>query len=126
MGNIWSEENPDAYLPRYRGYTSQNGAGVLNQQQTRYLQNTAYIRLKNIQVGYNLPAHWIQRLGMENARVYASGENLWSWSPFYRVTRDMDIENTGGSDSVVTDGGSGKGNNYPILKSMTFGLSVTF
>lgn len=126
LGNIWSEENPNAYLPRYRGYTSQNGSGVLAQQQTRYLQNTAYIRLKNIQLGYNLPAQWIRRLGMENARVYASGENLWSWSPFYRITRDLDIENTGGSDSVVTDGGSGKGNNYPILRSMTFGLSVTF
>ncbi|OZI10110.1 SusC/RagA family protein [Siphonobacter sp. BAB-5385] len=126
LNNIWSEENPNAYLPRYRGYTSQNGSGVLNQTQTKYLQNLAYIRLKNIQLGYNLPARWIQRLGMEAARVYTSGENLWSWSPFYRITRDMDVENTGESDRVLTNGGNGNGNNYPILKSLTFGLSVTF
>ncbi|NML22326.1 SusC/RagA family TonB-linked outer membrane protein [Pseudoflavitalea sp. G-6-1-2] len=126
LGNIWSEENPEAYLPRYRGYSAQSGGATLAEPQTKYLQNVAYIRMKNIQVGYNLPAKLIGRIGMSSARFYVSGENLWSWSPFYRITRDLDIENTTESDRVLTDGRNGNGNNYPMLKSVTFGLSVTF
>ncbi|WP_315819196.1 SusC/RagA family TonB-linked outer membrane protein [Paraflavitalea speifideaquila] len=125
LGKIWSEENPDAYFPRYRGYISQNGSATLAQAQTKYLQNVAYIRLKNIQLGYNLPTTLINRVGISNARVYVSAENIWTWSPLYRVTKDLDVENIGGSDRVLTEGGNGNGNNYPMLKSVTFGLAVT-
>ena len=82
--------------------------------------------MKNIQVGYNLPRTLIQKVGMSSARVFVSGENLLTWSPLYKITRDLDIENIGRSDQVLTDGGSGNGNNYPILKSFTMGLSATF
>jgi TonB-linked SusC/RagA family outer membrane protein len=134
LGNIWSEDNPNAYLPRYRGYTAQNGSAELTQQQSKYLQNIAYIRMKNIQIGYILPTRLIQKLGMANARVYLSGENLWAWSPLYKRTRDLDVESTGRSDAVISppnssdpnSNSSGNGNNYPILKSFTAGLSVTF
>jgi hypothetical protein len=126
LNNIWTEDNPDAYLPRLRGYTAQNGTGILRQTQTKYLQNIAYIRLKNIQLGYNLPTSIVRKLRMVGARVYVSGENIWTWSPLYRVTKDIDVENTGGSDAVVTSGTSGNGYNYPMLKGYTFGVSVTF
>ncbi|WP_078832619.1 SusC/RagA family TonB-linked outer membrane protein [Sediminibacterium ginsengisoli] len=126
IGNIWSEQNPDAYFPRYRGYVAQNGSGELNQAQTKYLQNVAYLRLKNIQIGYNLPGKWIRRIGANTARVYVSGENLLTWSPLYRISKDLDVESINGSDRVVTDGSSGNGNNYPIMKGFTMGLSVTF
>ena len=126
LGNIWSEENPNAYFPRYRGYLAQNGSAALTQVQTKYLQNVAYIRLKNLQVGYNLSQTFIKKIGLSNLKVFLTGENLWSWSPLYKVTRDLDIESIGGSDRVLTDGGNGNGNNYPILKSFTLGLSATF
>lgn len=125
LGNIWSPENPDAYFPRYRGYVAQNSSGELRAPQTRYLQDVKYIRMKNIQLGYNLPQQLLSRMRMSNARVYVSGENLWSWSPLYRITKDLDVESIGGSDRVLTNGTNGNGNNYPILKSITFGLSVT-
>jgi TonB-linked SusC/RagA family outer membrane protein len=136
LGNIWSEENPNAYFPRYRGYVSQNGAGELSQTQTKYLQNVAYVRLKNIQLGYNLPQSLIGRIKMSNARVFVSGENLWTWSPFYKITEDIDVENIGRSDMLLSppsasstnpnSNSSGNANNYPILKSVTLGLSATF
>ncbi|WP_109672989.1 SusC/RagA family TonB-linked outer membrane protein [Dyadobacter jejuensis] len=126
LGNIWSEDNPDAYLPRYRGYVAQNGSGELRQEQTKYLQNIAYVRLKNIQVGYNLPMAVTSKLKMHAARIYVSGDNLFTWSPLYKITKDIDVENTGGSDRVLTSGTSGNGNNYPMLKGFTMGLSVTF
>ncbi len=107
----------------------------MRQEQTKYLQNAAYIRLKNIQIGYNLPEGLISKIGMGSARVYLTGENLWSWSPLYRRTRDLDIESIGQSDAVISpsndpnrpnNNSSGNGNNYPILRSFTAGLSVTF
>lgn len=125
VGKIWSEENPDTYFPRYRGYVAQNGAGELYAKQTKYLQNAAYIRLKNIQIGYNLPKSMISRVKLNAARFYISAENLWSWSPLYKVTRDLDPESIGRSDAVTDVNNSGNGNNYPILKSVTLGLSIT-
>jgi hypothetical protein len=63
---------------------------------------------------------------MAGLRVYVSGENLWSWSPLYKVTKNLDVENIGKSDVVLTgSSNNGNGNNYPILKSVTFGVSVT-
>lgn len=124
VGNYWTEEDPDAYFPRLRGYTAQSSSRELGVQQTKYLQNIAYLRMKNIQIGYNLPHTFLQKIKVTSARVYVSGENLWSWSPFYRVTKNLDVESTGPSDKVLTTGSSGKGNNYPMIKSFTLGLSV--
>ncbi|WP_354329228.1 TonB-dependent receptor [Pedobacter sp. CG_S7] len=126
LGNIWSEENTNAYFPRYRGYIAQNGSGTLRQAQTKYMQNVAYIRLKNLQIGYNVSQTFVKRAGLSNVRIFLSGENLWSYSPMYKITKDLDIESIGRSDAVVTDGNSGNGNNYPILKSYSIGLSATF
>jgi TonB-linked SusC/RagA family outer membrane protein len=127
IGKIWEPNNPNAYFPRYRGYVAQNGTtGELVNPQTKYLQNVAYIRLKNIQVGYNLPERLIKKTGFSSARVYLSGENLWSWSPFYKITRNIDPESIQQSDVILTGtSSSGNANNYPILKSMTVGMSLT-
>jgi hypothetical protein len=94
--------------------------------QTKYLQNIAYLRLKNIQIGYNLPVSLISRFGAKGLKVYFSGENLLTWSPLYKITRDLDVENTGPSDQLFTSGNAGDGYNYPMMKNVTFGLSVTF
>lgn len=125
QGKIWSEDNPDAYFPRYRGYVAQNGAGELNPPQSKYLQNVAYIRLKNLQLGYNLPHALVARARMTSARVYLSAENLWSWSPLYKITRDLDVESIRRSDVITDQNSSGNGNNYPILKSYTIGINIT-
>ena len=113
-------------FPRLRGYSSEEPYAELNLKQTRYLQNIAYIRMKNIQLGYTLPKSFISKLRMQNAKVYVSGENLWSWSPFYKYSKDLDVEAVRGSDRDLTEGTSGNGYSYPILKSVSFGLSVTF
>ena len=107
-----------------RGYSSEEPyADEL--ETTRYLQNIAYIRMKNIQLGITKKS-FISKLRMQNAKVYVSGENLWSWSPFYKYSKDLDVEAVRGSDRDLTEGTSGNGYSYPILKSVSFGLSVTF
>lgn len=132
VDNYWTEDNQGAYLPRYAGYNS----SIRDTKQTRYLQNVAYIRLKNLQLGYTLPKHLISKIMMQNARVYISAENLWCWSPLYKHTRDLDVTNIYGSDPDLTDAdmksglngkrGSGDGNSYPQMRSISLGVSVTF
>ena len=126
LGKIWSEDHPNAYFPRYRGYVASSSSRELGAVQTRYLQNVAYIRLKNIQLGYTLPKRLISKLGMQELKVYLSGENLWCWSPLYRKTKDIDVASIYGSDRDLSGGSSGDSYNYPLLKSVSVGLSVTF
>lgn len=127
VGNIWSAANPNAYFPRLRGYVAQNGSGELVNAQSKYIQNVRYLRLKNAQIGYNLPKGFIAKAHLNAARVYVSGENLFAVSPLYKHTKAMDVEGIGASDAILTGtSNSGNGNNYPILKSVSVGLSVTF
>jgi len=126
LNKIWSQENPNAYLPRYRGYIAMSGR-ELAQKQTRYLQNVAYIRLKNLQFGYKLPRSLLQRVSfIDQVKLYVSGENLWSWSPLYRKTEDFDVENIGSSDTDLTSENKGNVYNYPMMKTLSFGISATF
>lgn len=138
VGNWWTPDNQDAYWPRYVGYIAHQAARTLHVPQTKYLQNVAYIRLKNLQIGYNLPKSWVEKIKMENAKVYLSGENLWAWSPLYKHSRQFDVNSIMGEDTetlelvknglysspIMADGGSNY--SYPILKTFTFGISVTF
>ena len=127
LGKIWTEDNPNAYWPRYRGYIALSGQRSLSVLQTKYLQNAAYLRLKNIQLGYNLPQNLVSKVKMTNARVYVSGENLWVTSPMFKITdHNIDPESIHGSDRELTSGNNGDGQNYPILKSVTLGLNLTF
>jgi hypothetical protein len=68
----------------------------------------------------------VQKIHSSNARVYVSAENIWTYSPLYKVTKDIDPENTGPSDQLFTTTNAGDAYNYPILKGVTFGLSITF
>ncbi|WP_267293723.1 SusC/RagA family TonB-linked outer membrane protein [Parachryseolinea silvisoli] len=126
VGNYWTEDKPYGYFPRMRGYSAQSDWRELGVKQTKYLQNVAYLRLKNVQLSYTLPKSLVEKIRASNARVYVTGENLWTWSPLYRLTRDIDVESIGPSDKVLTTNNAGNGNNYPILKSYTAGLVVTF
>lgn len=122
MGNYWTEENPDAYLPRYAGYNT----SLRDTKQTRYLQNVAYLRLKSLQIGYNLPKSFISKINLQNARVYLSEKNLFCWSPMYKHTKDIDVASIYGSDPDLTSGTSGDNYSYPVMKSVSIGLSITF
>lgn len=62
---------------------------------------------------------------MKKISVFFSGENLWTWSPMYRHTRDIDVTaNIYGTDSVLDT--TGDGYNYPTMRSYSFGINLTF
>lgn len=126
LGKIWTEDNTDAYLPKYRGYVG-GWSNELDWASDRYMQNVWYVRLQNVQFGYDLPKSLLSRIDfVSKVRIYFSGENLWNWSPLYRLTRDFDVANIGGSDPDITNANGGDAHNYPLLKAYTFGLSVKF
>lgn len=137
LNEIWSEENPNTYFPRYRGYVALQSTRELSVVQSRYLQNVAYVRLKNLQIGYNLPKTILPSAKMQAARIYLSAENLWSWSPLYKRTKNFDVANiygedsdarsaaaSGGTNSIIGNGGQSY--NYPVLKTISIGVSLTF
>lgn len=121
----WTEENPsqDAYFPRYRGYTALSGTRELAVKQTRYLQDASYIRLKNITIGYALPRGVLERLHLSSVRIYFTGQNLWTYSPMYKITKNFDPEVIEGSDIEINDS-QGDGFSYPMQKSWTIGLNI--
>lgn len=125
QNNYWTEDNPDAFLPRYTGYYAPFYSGHRNAN-TRYLMNVAYLRLKNLQVGYNLPDNWIKKVHLKKVGVYLSAENLFTWSPLYKYTKDINVSNIGDSDKDLTSSNSGDGYNYPMMKSISLGLNITF
>lgn len=126
--NMFREElqNFDAYLPRLVGYIAQGSGRVLNTPNDRYLQNVAYVRLRNLQIGYTLPKHLTEKIHASDVKFYVSGENLWTWSPLYKLTRDTDVTSIYGSDRDLSGGTSGDGYNYPMLKAFSAGLTVNF
>lgn len=103
----YREINTDSYLPRPTG----NWQNL--QKQTRYLQDASYIRLKNLQLGYTLPASLTRKAHIEKVRVYFSGENLWTGT---KMASQFDPETIGRND----------GNGYPLSRTYSCGLSVTF
>lgn len=130
--NVYSDENPDvtAYWPLYRGYQAVNGTGPMTLANDRYLQNAAYLRLKNITIDYLFPESVTSKLHLKSLKVYLSGENLLTFTPIRKVTKNFDPENINSGDSDWnSDYGSntaGDGYGYPILKSWTFGVNVGF
>ncbi len=89
-------------------------SGKNQQTQTRFLQDASYIRLKNLQIGYTLPKSLTKRIDLEKVRIFASGENLWTGT---RMTKIFDPE---------TIQGEGHGDVYPLLRTISLGISVNY
>jgi TonB-linked SusC/RagA family outer membrane protein len=81
----------------------------------KWVRSGAYMRIKNVVIGYNLPKTWTSRMKLDNARIYASGQNLYTLSNFFK-----------GYDPEVNYGGSLGGEFYPIMQTITFGIDIKF
>ncbi len=85
--------------------------GDHNQRQNSFfLKNGAFVRLKNVELSYTLPASWIQKAGMSSARIYVNGNNLITWDHLDGL---VDPESNGSS-------------RYPLLKTFNVGFNVVF
>lgn len=107
--DVWTEDNQNAYHPRVmsRNY------GLSSQYNTRNVFNGAYLNIKNVTVGYNLPSPVISKWGISKMRFYVSGENLFIF----------DHLPTGVQTELYNES-SGAG--YPSLRKFSLGIDVTF
>ena len=105
--DYWTPENPNAALPRHYAGSSHN-----YQISDHWLQNAAYLRMKNLQLGYSFKKELINKIGMERLRIYFSGENLFEFSKF---NKNFDPELTNISGYI-----------YPIMRSFSCGVNLTF
>lgn len=105
-------ENLDAYYPR-PVFGDKN-----HRTQTRYLQNAAYMRLKNLQIGYTFPKVWLKKIMLQNLRIFISGENLLTITG---LSDTMDPETCGAG---YQSNEQANGTVYPLSRTISFGLSV--
>ncbi|MCC8154753.1 MAG: hypothetical protein LIP01_11470 [Tannerellaceae bacterium] len=116
--DYWREDNPGAYYPNPYIATVGGFADLrakTMQTTDRYLQNAAYIRLKNLTVSYDLHPNWIKPIGLQRVNIYFSGENLLT---FTKLAKMFDPETA----FVALEGGK----NYPLTQIYSFGLNVSF
>lgn len=91
------------------------GSSKNQQTQTRFLQDASYMRLKNLQIGYVIPQKLTKKIAIERLRVYASGENMLTFTKLLKV---LDPESVGVGQQY--------GTTYPFTSTYSFGLSVNF
>ena len=91
---------------------------------TRYLYKTDYIRLRNLNFGYTIPSSIVESSGLENVRVYLTGQNLWTYAPHY-VGLDPEV-GVGVGESSDGEFGTFSIFGIPILKSLQFGIDIKF
>lgn len=117
--DYWTPDRLNAFYPA----PSNPGANNHNanwQPQTRYLLNMAYMRVKNITIGYTLPKQWLPKKGFTRVRVFASGENLFTVD---NVDMSIDPEIQQNSVEGFTDPKS-FGRTYPYFRTWSCGLQV--
>nr|QIM10818.1 SusC/RagA family TonB-linked outer membrane protein [uncultured Muribaculaceae bacterium] len=102
--------NLDSYYPRPIFGDTRN-----QKNQSKYMQNAAYIRLKNLQLGYTIPTNLTQKIGFQKIRIYFSGENLLTGT---KLSSLFDPETF---DSKNAWGGCA----YPLSRTYSFGVNLT-
>ena len=115
--DYWSVDNRDAALPRV-SITSTNNT----QNSTLWMRSAAYLRLKNIQLGYQIPPTISKRLGLQSAFIYVNGQNVFTKTKFYDGYDPEINYDAGAADGVAL----GAGNYYPQVKVFTFGIDLKF
>jgi len=103
----WTPDSPNGYFPRAYFNTDKN-----RQAQSRYLQNVAYLRVKNMQLGYTLPKEITDRIKFQRTRIFLNVENIATFTKLMKII-DPEIVNT---DAKV----------YPLRRTWAFGANVTF
>jgi len=125
--DYWTESNQDAFYPKLypgnsgTGNVSGIGSGINNfYPQSKYLVNASYVRLKNITLGYTIPALITKKAFIEKFRVYVSGQNLLTFDNMGALPLDPEINTGEGYNS------GGYGRTAPFARTYSFGVQVTF
>lgn len=109
----WTEDNPsqNVFYPRL-SYGSETVDNQNNfQPSTWWLRDVSFLRLKTLQISYNLPKSWVSKVALKNAAIYVMGNNLFTLSKFKLWDPELNTDN---------------GSSYPNTTSYSFGVNFTF
>lgn len=107
--NAWTPETANTTGVRAPALHLTNDGAFNGTESTYRYQNFSYLRLKTMELGYNLPKKWLKTVGLKSLQVYVTGNNLLTW--------------WGGDDRIDPEGEQVQ---YPILRSFTSGVRVSF
>lgn len=115
--DYWTEDNKDAEFPR-PSITSTNNT----QNSDYWMKSASYMRLKNLQLGYDIPKELINKVGIKNLYVYVNAQNMFTITDFWKGY-DPEINYSAASSEGVALGG---GAYYPQVKVFSLGVDLTF
>jgi TonB-linked SusC/RagA family outer membrane protein len=111
-----SPENPgNGKVPRANARTTGNNNAV----SSRWVEDGSYLRIQNISLGYKLPKSVINRLKLQQVWIYASAQNLYTWTNYTNFNPEVS------NYEVALTGGVDYGS-YPLARTVTFGINVGF
>lgn len=107
--NAWSPENSEATAPRWQYDDLYRGSSS-----TYYLTNASYLNIDNINIGYTFPKSWLKAAQIESLRLYCAAENVYMFSA------------RKGFNPNQTYGGGANGTRYPLMRTISAGITLTF
>jgi TonB-linked SusC/RagA family outer membrane protein len=116
-----AHQNPNAQYPVFQSWLADKNLGTsihsamgMAIPQTKYLLNGAYLRLKNVTIGYTLPANWFRKIQISRLRIFVSADNVYEWS---------ELKNYFDPEAVTDE--SEFGYTYPFSRQYSFGINLT-
>ncbi len=117
----WTGEGTSNTFPRIIYDDPNNNTRI----SSRYIDNGAYMRMRNIQLGYSLPKSLLAKMKVENLRFYVAGQNLLTFTRYHGLDPEMGVGQNEGNPDTNYDLGIDRGL-YPQPKTIMIGLNLTF
>ena len=130
LKNRWTIDNQNTDVPAFIDQLTRDAAGLTSKvnlgrsaynRSTRWIEDGSYVRLKNVTFGYNLPKSLVSKVGLQNLRLFVTATNLLTLTNYSGYDPEVSSYNVG------TDAARGIDiSNYPTVKTLTFGINLTF
>ena len=111
----FTQSNPNGALPRYNQWHNNNF-----RVSDRFVEDGSYLRIQNVTFGYNLPQTLISKAKIANARVFVTGQNLYTFTKYTGYDPELGAFNSSATFFNIDNG------NYPNPRTFTFGANITF
>ncbi len=113
--NFWSPTNTTSNIPTPRGGDNPN-----LKNSDRFIESGSFLRVQNVSLGYTVPTQWLRKVKLNRLRVYASGQNLYVFTPYKGLDPEIGSVN---QDAFLTGIDVGR---YPSARTITFGINAEF
>jgi TonB-linked SusC/RagA family outer membrane protein len=130
LNNRWTIDNQDTDVPAFTDQLTRDAAGLTSHvnlgkqaynRSNRWIEDGSYVRFKNITLGYNLPKSLVGKIGLNNFRVFVTATNVFTLTNYSGYDPEVSSFNEGSDAAKGIDI-----SNYPTVKTLTFGINLTF